>query len=87
MKKLIYVVVSFFIFLATFFIFSSSIFADNLPNGVVPQQGIASAMIPVIDSFTGKNVGETYMEISFWNVGQLSGNSEYAKTNNKKCLC
>ena len=48
-------------------------------SDVKPQQGIATAMIPVADSFTGKILGEAYGQISFWNVGQLSGDPIYAK--------
>ncbi|KKS98062.1 MAG: hypothetical protein UV73_C0003G0004 [Candidatus Gottesmanbacteria bacterium GW2011_GWA2_43_14] len=57
----------------------SPVLAGDLPKGVKPEQGKAWNLAPVPDSFTGEIIGDTYTELSFWNVGQLSGDPVYSK--------
>lgn len=79
MKKLILIVLSLFIFLTAFFINPSSSHAISWPPEVKPEQGIAWNKMEVRDSYDGRVLGEAYREISFWNVGEKSGNPAYAK--------
>lgn len=71
MKKFIYIVLPLFISLAILFIFPFSTLADNLPNGVKPEQGKASGTLE------GQGGSYSYI-VTFWNVGELGG-SEYGK--------
>lgn len=62
-----------------FFVLASSVMAISWPPEVKPEQGKAWTKTEVHDSYDGRVLGESYREISFWNVGQVSGNPTYAK--------
>lgn len=79
MKKLILALLSFFIFLATFFIVPSSTLAVSWPPEVKPEQGKASWKTPVPASYDGRILGESYTEVLFWNVGAVSVDPAHAK--------
>lgn len=79
MKKLILTVLSLFIILTAFFINPSFTNAKGWPPEVRPEQGKAWNKTEVHDSYDGRVLGESYREISFWNVGEVSGNPAYAK--------
>src|SRR3989338_8067753 len=65
--------------LLLFLVITSPVLAGELPKGVKPEQGKAWNLAPVPDSFTGEILGDSYTELSFWNVGQLSGDPIYSK--------
>lgn len=62
-----------------FFIVASPAIAVSWPPEVKPEQGKAWNKREVHDTYDGRVLGESYREMTFWNVGQVSGNSEYAK--------
>lgn len=79
MNKLILTILTFFIFFTAFFINPSFTHAKSWPPEVRPEQGKAWNKREVHDTYDGRVLGESYREMTFWNVGQVSGNSEYAK--------
>lgn len=62
-----------------FFTIVSPVMAVSWPPEVKPEQGKAWNKREVRDTYDGRVLGESYREMTFWNVGQVSGNSEYAK--------
>lgn len=79
MKKLILTVLSLFIILTAFFVDPYFLHAKSWPPEVKPEQGKAWNKREVHDSYDGRVLGESYREITFWNVGEVSGNPAYAK--------